>query len=423
MQSSGHQRLFALCGVLSFCCAQAALGRGPAAVDLLESIPSSTPMQTMTGPYFGLSVPAYESRPEARARIFLDFDGDTTSSWGIYSPGTTPAYDIDGNAATFSQTEINNIHEIWQRVAEKFSIWDINVTTVDPTVYNIYETARVVIGGDGKNDGEHYWYGGDKPAGGIGWVSGFTNPEPNYTTAYVFPGNLGNGFAKFVAEASEHETGHLIGLNHQSVYSGTEKTFEYNPGTPDKAPIMGRSYDSTRGLWWKGSSSLAFNLKQFDLDSVAGDTNFFLFRPDDHADTYDQATPLALEDGALIGRGVIEYMSDKDFFVFTTGGGMMHIEVDPFSPGGMLDASLSLYDAAGSLLLTAATPSLIESLDADLAAGQYELKVFSAGAYGDVGQYTVGAYVPEPSSALLVAGAFLILARRKPLSEGAPRGR
>src|SRR6266536_2649192 len=40
-------------------------------------------------------VPALSSHPTAYAKLYLDFDGDTTSTWGSYSPGTTPAYDTD----------------------------------------------------------------------------------------------------------------------------------------------------------------------------------------------------------------------------------------------------------------------------------------------------------------------------------------
>jgi hypothetical protein len=396
---------------------------------LLLSLPYDTPPQHSVGPYFSLnSIPAYNSRPSAHAKIFLEFRGNTTTDWGGLVPGTTPAYDVDGNPTSFSQTELDNVHQIWQRVSEKFSPWDINVTTVDPGVYNPYDTARIVIGGNGKNDGSNYWYGGANPAGGISYVGGFTNPDPNITTAFVFSGNLGNGFPKYVAEASAHETGHLFGLIHQSVYSGTQKILEYNPGTGtgpgSKAPIMGRSYEAERGLWWKGQDSLIWNHIQYDLDSFAGDVNLFDFRPDDHADTFDQADALQISGTSALGSGVIEYMTDKDFFSFATLGGQIHLEIDPFSPGGMLDASLALYDINGTLLQLAATSSLSESIDTILAPGQYELAVLSAGKYGDVGQYTVGAYVPEPGAMAVMLLALIALRRRRafPLARYSGRG-
>src|SRR5205823_4811735 len=174
--------------------------------DALESLPSTTPPQNLGGPYFAPIVPEYSSRPSAHAKIYLDFNGDTTGDWGGVTPGTTPAYDINSDANTFSQTEKDNIKEIWQRVSEKYSMWDVDVTTIDPgSPYNPYDVAHVVIGGDGKNGNSTNWFGGTTAAGGIAQIGGFTNPDPNATSAFVFPANLGNGFPKYVAEASAHE--------------------------------------------------------------------------------------------------------------------------------------------------------------------------------------------------------------------------
>src|SRR5213079_356348 len=97
--------------------------------------------------------------------------------------------------------------------------------------------------------------------GGISFVNGFTDPYPN--VSYVFPANLSGGDPKKVGEATSHEAGHGFGLQHQSVYDGTTKLLEYNPGTPAKAPVMGRSYDAQRGLWWTGQS-IVFSQIQHD---------------------------------------------------------------------------------------------------------------------------------------------------------------
>src|SRR5688572_5272490 len=77
------------------------------------------------------SLPALSSRPLAAAKLHLDFDGDVTTSWGAYAPGTTPAYDQDGDATTFSDGEMTSIRDIWARVAEKYSPFNLDVTTVD----------------------------------------------------------------------------------------------------------------------------------------------------------------------------------------------------------------------------------------------------------------------------------------------------
>src|SRR6266567_1387936 len=82
--------------------------------------------------------------------------------WGTYNVPTTPAYDADGDATTFSATEIANITEVYQRVAEKYSPFNINVTTVDPGSYSNKSAQRVVIGGAGA------WLGAT--AGGVSYV-------------------------------------------------------------------------------------------------------------------------------------------------------------------------------------------------------------------------------------------------------------
>ena len=74
------------------------------------------------------------SDPTARGVLFLAFLGNTTANWsnGQYHPGTTPAFDTDGDPTTFSDSEISQMQQIWTRVAEKFSPFNIDVTTVNP---------------------------------------------------------------------------------------------------------------------------------------------------------------------------------------------------------------------------------------------------------------------------------------------------
>ena len=81
---------------------------------------------------FPLNVPAYNSNPSATATIYLDFDGDFTATWGTYHPGTTPAYDTDGDPTTFTADELVNIQQIFLGISEEFSAFNVNVTTVNP---------------------------------------------------------------------------------------------------------------------------------------------------------------------------------------------------------------------------------------------------------------------------------------------------
>ena len=176
------------------------------------------------------AVPILHSDPKASAKLYLDFDGDpVTPDWlGVTVP-VTPAYDIDGDPTTFSSTELKNIQEIWARVAEKYSPFNIDVTTVDPGNLDNLKTTRIVIGGDGG------WLGAD--AGGVAPIGGFSNDSPN--TGYVFSGLDGES-TKVIGEQAAHEAGHTFGLLHHSIFNadGTVAT-EYDPGDALTAPIMG----------------------------------------------------------------------------------------------------------------------------------------------------------------------------------------
>ncbi|MFC6673211.1 hypothetical protein [Marinobacterium aestuariivivens] len=76
------------------------------------------------------------SRPGASQVVFLDFDGhvitDTAWNSGGASSYFARPYDTDGNPTGFSDSERNQIAEIWHRVAEDMAPFDIDVTTEDP---------------------------------------------------------------------------------------------------------------------------------------------------------------------------------------------------------------------------------------------------------------------------------------------------
>src|SRR5207302_2660640 len=130
------------------------------------------------------------SYPAAADGVFLDFSGAAPTTWDGISVPATPAYDIDHEPSTFSATELTNVREIWARVAEKFSPFDLNVTTVEPAASDAGKSLRVVVGGNGS------WAAGD--LGGYAIVGGFRAADP---TCWVFSGNLANGDPRFVAEA------------------------------------------------------------------------------------------------------------------------------------------------------------------------------------------------------------------------------
>ena len=76
-------------------------------------------------------------------------------------------------------------------------------------------------------------------------------------------------------KATAHEAGHEFGLNHQSTWSGTTLTAEYNPGNSPTAPIMGNSYSAERGIWWNGTSDVSSTTMQDDMAVISNSTNNF----------------------------------------------------------------------------------------------------------------------------------------------------
>ena len=357
--------------------------------DDLGTYPAITEQATVTAPTGGTaavagaslaSVPALDSRVGAYAKLYLDFNGDTTSTWGSYSPGTTPAYDTDGDPTSFSSAELTSMHQIFDRVAEKYSPFNIDVTTVDPGNLNNKQTLKVVIGGDGA------WLG--SPSGGVAYVGSFANSSSN--EVFVFPKNLGNGYAQYVAEAAAHESGHGFGLQHQSSYdSAGNKTSEYAPANAaGDAPIMGNSYTARRGMWWLGTPSNSSASLQDDMSIISSSTNGFGYRADDFGNSLPAASALTLNGTALWGAGVIEKTSDSDVFSFTAGAGALALSVNSSSAGGMLDAKIDLRNASGTVLASSDS-GLAESLNATVTQGTYYLTVASHGGYGDVGQYTI----------------------------------
>jgi len=331
------------------------------------------------------AIPSLNSYPTAIARIYLDFVGDAARTWGDYRVTATPAYDRDGDSTTFTNAELTAIREIWQRVAEKYSPFNINVTTVNPGTLDDRRVMRVVIGGDGA------WSG--QSCGGLSYVGSFYNSDPN--TSYVFPENLAGGEPNYVAEAAAHEAGHGFGLEHQSQYDSRGHVVEeYYAGDGDVAPLMGNSYDATRGLWWNGTTTSP-TTRQDDMAVLAGTNNGFGYRVDDHANTIGSADALRVVADAVSGSGVIEKTSDADYFSFTTGAGMVNFSIDTAAIGPMLDLKAELIKSDGTVVATADTYSLGEELSADLEAGSYRLVVKSNGLYGDVGQYVItGTIVP-----------------------------
>jgi hypothetical protein len=338
------------------------------------------------------SLPALNSDPGATDSIYLDFVGAPAMTWLAYSVPATPAYDQDGDPTTFSSAELTSITEIWQGVAEEYSPFNINVTTVAPAALVHGQNMELIIGGSGS------WLGA--AAGGVSYIGAFaTSYLPNIS--FVFPGELANGTPKYTADAAAHEAGHEFGLYHQATWSGTTLVADYSTGTPADGPVMGDPYGDTRATWFDGTNDVSSTTIQDDMAVISGSTNGFGYRND--GISHAIGSPTDLTGTSPSDSGIISTTSQVDYYEFSTGAGSISLSASQFSiPGvfdGMLSLKFSLYNA-NDQLVTSSGSGLTESINTTVAAGSYIVAISSDGSYGDVGQYTFsGTVVATPPAA------------------------
>jgi Secretion system C-terminal sorting domain len=326
------------------------------------------------------------SLSSAAATIYLDFDGEYVNSL------------IWNNAEAFTAlpaalTTAQKI-SIYKRVAEDFRPFVINVTT-DEAVFlaaPIDKRIRVIV--TPTSD----WYSG---VGGVSYIGSFTWGDD--TPCFVFSDRLSNN-TKYIAECCSHETGHALGLSHQSKYDGgCNLTATYNDGIGTGeaawAPIMGNSYYRNMSGWNNGPTPYGCNNNQDNL-TIITTQNGFTYRADDFVDDIN-TSPTSINITSFNVDGVISSNTDKDAFTFNiTENSNVLLDVQPFSVGANnegadLDIKVYLYNAAKNLIRTydpATTMSV--NIDTILSAGDYYLVIDGTGNinatdYGSIGSYAL----------------------------------
>ncbi len=349
------------------------------------------------------------SRPGADHTIYLDFDGHVTegttwnSSYGVTTINS-PAYDIDGDPSTFNATEQSRIQLTWQIVAEDFSPFDVNVTTQDPG-----QAALSYQGGGDTQWGTRVVITDDTFAncgcGGHAYIGSFDDSQDEPVFVY-------NTSLTGVSEASSHEVGHALLLSHDGTSTSTYYG-GHGSGVTSWGPIMGAAYNRTVTQWSKGDyygannvgPNANYNNGPDDLAIISSLTNGngFGYRPDDHGDSDQTATPLMVNGGAVSGSGVIEQTGDVDVFSFVTGTGQVSLSVTSEPQNPNLDVLAELYDTGWNLVAVSdPSTSTSASLSVTLAQGAYYLVVDGTGMgsplsnpptgyteYGSMGQYTI----------------------------------
>lgn len=330
-------------------------------------------------------VPKLSSFPSAAPTIFLDFDGHTVQYAGWQS----------GNAfvcapAALSTTQIT---EIFNRVSEDYRPFAVNITT-DSTKFiaaPLAQRIRIIVTPTSA------WYS----APGVAYTNSFTWGDD--APGFVFPDKLSNN-PKKIAECCSHESGHTVGLSHQSIYNAScviTQLYNSGSGTGETswAPIMGSSYINNMTGWNIGPTPYDCIIAQDNI-SIITTNNGFGFRVDDYPETMNNSTT-SINPNAINISGIITTTTDKDAFKITISQNYnLHLEATPFNigandAGANLDIMLSLYNSSNVLIRTynpITTMNVV--IDTALAIGTYYIVIDGTGnnntsQYGSLGSYTI----------------------------------
>lgn len=332
------------------------------------------------------SLPKLNSFPSATATIFLDFDGHSVigSSWN------------NGNPLFCAPSGLTDaqITEVFYRVAEDYRPFNINITT-DSTKFlsaPLNRRIRIIIT---PTSG---WTTG---VGGISYVGSFTWGDD--TPGFVFSDRLGPNSPKYIGECCSHESGHTVGLSHQSTYDSNctlTETYAMGTGTGEVswAPIMGNSYYRNMTSWNDGPTPYGCANTQDNLTIITSQ-NGFTYRPDDYTETMNAST-YSVGGSSFNVDGIITTSTDKDAFKYTVSQTVaFHMDAVPFNVGSNyiganLDMKIMLYNGT-TLIRTYDPPTTMSiTIDTTLNAGTYYFVVDGTGNsntsnYGSLGSYTL----------------------------------
>ncbi|HEY9249189.1 MAG TPA: putative Ig domain-containing protein, partial [Rariglobus sp.] len=374
--------------------------------------------------------PAFSSRPGTTAVVFLDFDGATVAEldWRLRDDDGNPLTDLVVDPiidAQFSGLNDDQVKEVWQRVAEDYRPFNINVTT-DEAAYNAAPvgsrmrcivTPTLVV----------------ENAGGVAYLGSWADASaPGYSAnvpCWVFPSQLSYD-PKSVADAISHEIGHTLGLSHDGLKNADGTTVQeyywgHGSGPTGWAPIMGASYYQPLAQWSRGeyvSGANFANNPEDDLAIIAASGNRTGYLPDTASGALAEASNLPLTGaGAAEVVGLLERTGDVDTYQVLVGAGTVTFTAgvaaeDAAVAGlGNVDAQLELYDLAGTPAGTSnPTGQITAVLTSVVPAGVYRLRIRGTGEgdvagtgysnYASIGRYRLAGTFPPPAAQAPVIG-------------------
>jgi hypothetical protein len=323
-------------------------------------LPAPTGPAVSAAPFPYANTFTLHSRPGALRVIYLDFNGHSViggvggnSGWPTH---TGPAFDIGGDPSTFTNLELDIIQSVYQRVAEDFAVFGVDVTTQDPgfdainrsSAADIQYGTRVAIvsGGYGNLCGS---------CSGVAKRGAFSDDlfHSFKQPAWVFS-TLNYNDPKYIAETASHEAGHNLNLEHDGctgvLGACTAAQSEYYAGSGNWAPIMGESRNRPVSQWSKGQY-IGANNTQDDLAVIAGQIPYV-------ADTPNATFPTAANLGVLVtsgrtGAGLISNAQDVDIFRFyAPTASVIYLSASPSPVSPNADLNVVLYDGNGLPILS-----------------------------------------------------------------------